>query len=192
MLSCGINTLWRTWSFWHHPTLIVFHHMRNLELCRKMLTKFVADRADNFLTATRLKSKLESADRSRVTEEVVQRASIFASTYQTKCNDTSKRQHTHKSCPSVWDPWATAGLTPFRCDFIYYTECQIPVNNITRTNMVVGIGTTLHRFIVNGDPVYLSRLSYHLPTAEIRLFSPQTYHTLYGGHSTCLGVELLR
>ena len=58
-------------------------------------------------------------------------------------------------------------------------ECQIPVNDIARTNMVVGIGTTLHKFNVDDDPVYLPCLAYHLPSAEIRLFSPQTYHTLY-------------
>ena len=51
-------------------------------------TKFVKDRVNTFLAAARLKSKLESADRSRVAEEVVQRASIFTSTYQTKCSNT--------------------------------------------------------------------------------------------------------
>ena len=30
-------------------------------------------------------------------------------------------------------------------------------------------------------------LSYHLPFADMRLFSPQTFHTLYGGHSTVFG-----
>ena len=36
-------------------------------------------------------------------------------------------------------------------------------------------------------------LSYHLPLADVRLFSPQTFHTLYGGHSTVFGdtVEML-
>jgi len=125
----------------------------------------VEDRASTFLAAARLKSKLESADRSRVAEEVVQRANIFTSTYQTKCKDTGKRCHTFKTCPLVWDTGASAGLTPFRCDFIDYMECQLPVNDIARTNMVVGIGTTLHKFVVDGDPVYLPCLSYHLPLA---------------------------
>ena len=35
--------------------------------------------------------------------------------------------------------------------------------------------------------MYLLCLSYHFPSAEIRLFSPQTYHTLYGGHNTVFG-----
>ena len=40
------------------------------------------------------------------------------------------------------------------------------------------------RMIIDGDDFYLPCLSYHLPSAEVRLFSPQTYHTLYVGHST--------
>ena len=47
---------------------------------------------------------------------------------------------------------------------------------------------------MNGEAVYLPCLSYHLPSAEVRLFSPQTYHTLYGGHSAVFGdkaVELI-
>ena len=58
---------------------------------------------------------------------------------------------------------------------------------VTKTNMVIGIGTTLHKFIVNGEPIWLPCLSYHLPSAQIRLFSPQTYHTLYGGHRVVQG-----
>ena len=30
-------------------------------------------------------------------------------------------------------------------------------------------------------------LSYHLPLADVRLLSPKTFHTLYGGHSTVFG-----
>jgi hypothetical protein len=52
---------------------------------------------------------------------------------------------------------------------------------------VIGVGTTLHKFKIDGQDIFLPCLSYHLPSAEIRLFSPQTYHTLYGGHSTVGG-----
>ena len=53
--------------------------------------------------------------------------------------------------------------------------------------MVVGIGTTLHKFLVDGNELFLPCLSYHMPTADVRLFSPQTYHTIYGGHSVVTG-----
>ena len=65
-----------------------------------------------------------------------------------------------------------------------YMECQTPVNDIARTNMVIGIGTTLCKFWVNGEAIYLPCLSHHLPSAEVHLFSPQTYHKLHGGHSS--------
>jgi hypothetical protein len=55
----------------------------------------------------------------------------------------------------IWDTRASAGLTPFRSDFINYVECKIDVCNITKVNKVVGIGTTLHKFVdKNGNYVY--------------------------------------
>jgi hypothetical protein len=53
--------------------------------------------------------------------------------------------------------------------------------------MVIGMGTTLHKFSIKGEPIWLPCLSYHLPNAEVRLFSPQTYHTLYGGKRDVFG-----
>jgi hypothetical protein len=158
-----------------------------------VLTKFVEDRADTFLAATRLTSRLESADRATAAEEVVQRANVFSSTYQTKDVEGKKWRYTYKTCPLVWDTGASAGLTPFWCDFIDSMKCQILVNDIARTNMVTGIGTTLHKFWMNGEAIYLPCLSYHLPSGEVRLFSPQTYHKkLYGGHSSVFGDRVVK
>ena len=122
----------------------------------------------------------------------MQRAHIFSSTYQTKDVDGKKWRHTFRTCPLVWDTGASAGLTPFKCDFIDYMECKISVKDIARTNMVIGIGTTLHKCWVNGEAIYLPGLSYHLPSAEVRLFSPQTYHKLYGGHSSVFGDRVMK
>ena len=90
-----------------------------------------------------------------------------------------------EKCPVVWDTGASYGLTPFRCDFIDYEEVHLPVQDIAHTNYVVGIGTVMWKFkAINGDPIYLPILCYHLPTADIRLLSPQTYHQLHGGESS--------
>ena len=35
--------------------------------------------------------------------------------------------------------------------------------------------------------MYLPCVSYHLPTTDVRLFSPQVYHQLHGGHSVVTG-----
>ena len=49
--------------------------------------------------------------------------------------------------------------------------------------MELELGTTLHKFVDDaGNDVYLPCVSYHLPTTDVRLFSPQVYH-LYGGLS---------
>ena len=58
---------------------------------------------------------------------------------------------------------------------------------------MVGIGTTLHKFVdSNGNHVYLPCVSsYHLPTTDVRLFSPQIYHQLHGGHSVVNGNEVV-
>ena len=63
----------------------------------------------------------------------------------------------------IWDTGASAGLTPFRSDFIKYVECEIDVRDITKVNKVTGIGTMLHRFVdTKSNDVYLPCGSYHL------------------------------
>ncbi len=117
--------------------------------------------------------------------QAVSRANHFA--LEAKPPDV---QATFKNCALVWDTGASFGLSPFRGDFIDYIKCRIPVKDISKTNMVIGIGTTLHKFMIDGEPIWLPCLSYHLPSAEVRLFSPQTYHTLYGGHSAVMGDQV--
>ena len=82
----------------------------------------------------------------------------------------------------VWDTGSSYGLTPFKSDFIYYVECDIPVKDVTKVNKVIGIGTTLHKFIeINGQDIFLTCISYHLVQTYVYLFSPQTYHQMHGG-----------
>ncbi len=107
----------------------------------------------------------------------------------------------HRSAPDridpktfilIWDTGAYAELMPFWSDFIDYVECEIDVRDITKVNKVVSIGTTLHKFMDNnGNHVYLPCVSYHLTTTDFRLFSPQIYHQLHGGHSVVNGNEVV-
>ncbi len=92
----------------------------------------------------------------------------------------------------IWDTGASAGLMPFWSDFIDYDKCEIDVCNITKVNKVVGIGTMLHKFVDNNNNhVYLPCVSYHLSSTDVRLFSPQIYHQLHGGHSVVNGNEVM-
>ena len=84
----------------------------------------------------------------------------------------------------VWYTGDPYGLTLFRSDFIDHEECSITVKDVTKVNRVTGIGTTLHKFIErNGQDIFLPYISYHLTQTDVRLFSPQTYHQMHGGHS---------
>ncbi len=92
----------------------------------------------------------------------------------------------------IWDTGGSAGLTPFRSNFIDYVECDIDVRDVTKVNKVIGIGTTLHKFVGGtGNDVYLPCVSYHLPSTDVRLFSPQVYHQIYGGHSIVNGDKVI-
>jgi len=76
------------------------------------------------------------------------------------------------------------GLTPFREDFINYEEVEIEVQDIAHKNKVVGVGTVMWKLTAtNSDTVYMPLVCYHLPTADIRLMSPQSYHQRHGGMS---------
>ena len=126
--------------------------------------------------------KLEVKEHGDKAQHTVNRASLFALEL-----GQGIRKATFWNCPLVWDTGASFGMTPFCGDFIDYVECRIPVKDISKTNMVIGTGTTLHKFTVNDKPIWLPCLSYHLPSAEVRLFSPQTYHNLYNGNSMVQG-----
>ena len=68
-------------------------------------------------------------------------------------------------------------MTPFRSDFIDYVEADIALQDVTKINNVIGIGTTLHNFKNDkGKDVFLPCVSYNLPTTDVRLFSIQIYH----------------
>ena len=61
-------------------------------------------------------------------------------------------------------------------------KCNIPVKDVNKVNMVIGIRTTLHNFIdSNGQDIFLPCISYHLTQTDLGFFSPQTYHQIHSG-----------
>ena len=82
----------------------------------------------------------------------------YGGTYENQISFSTGLQDP-KSLILIWDTGTSYGLTPFRSDFIDYVKCEIPVRDVTKVNTVVGIGTTLHKFIdINGNPVSSSLL----------------------------------
>jgi hypothetical protein len=87
--------------------------------------------------------------------------------------------------PVVFDSGASFGLSPFINDFISYEETNITVKGVASENTVVGYGTVLYRCIADdGSTCFIPGLAYHLPSTDIRLFSPQAYFQHYGGFAT--------
>jgi hypothetical protein len=134
----------------------------------------------DFLKIYRLLSTFSTVDHVKNAQFCVNRVNTHCGTYggpyenRTSC---STGPQDPKSLILIWDTGASYGLTLFRSDFIDYVKCEIPVRDVTKVNTVVGIGTTLHKFTdINGNPVYLPCVSYHLPETDVHLFSPQTYH----------------
>ena len=100
-------------------------------------------------------------------------------------NRTYNNRERKKSQGSIffWDTGASFELATFRSDFIDYVEADIPVKDVKNINRVIGIGTMLHRFQNDqGKDTFSPCVSYHLPTTDVRLLSPQTYHQMHGGN----------
>jgi len=141
------------------------------------------------LSATKLTNQFGTLSLEEGVQSTVQCLNMLHVPSTSNASHTANRA-TFNNCPLVWDTGASFGLTPFRGDFLDYVECKITVHDLACVNNVIGIGTMLHKFKFNGHYIFLPCLSYHLPLAEVWLFSPQTYHTLYGGHSTMCGDKI--
>ena len=76
-------------------------------------------------------------------------------------------------------------------DFIDDVKCNTPVKYIIKVNTVIEIGTTIQKFVdANGKYLFLPCISYHLPTTDALLFSPQKHHQLHGSHSIIKGLNV--
>jgi hypothetical protein len=124
-------------------------------------------------------------------QSVANHLDVFRCSLESKtvpCNHSGS----FKSTPLVWDTGTSLGLTPYRADFIDYLEVNIPVKDVTKMNYVVGIGTVIFRFQNDkGEDVFLPCVAYHLPTADIFLFSPQTYLHMHDFSSTITGKQVV-
>ena len=131
------------------------------------------DGSQYFLSFPRLIDKFTEMEHLKNIETLCQRLAINSDRSLDKRTYNDRENKNPKDIILVWDTGASFGLTPFRSDFIYYVEADIPVKDITKINQVVGIGTMLHKF---KNDISLTFVSYHIPTTYIRLFYPQTYH----------------
>ena len=146
------------------------------------------DGSQDFLSLPRLMSTFKNMDHAQNVQHLCQRLAVLSDRSLENRTFNASNKIDPKSLILIWDTGASFGLTPFRSDFIDYVEADIAVKDVTKVNRVIGIGTTLHKFQNDkGKDVFLPCVSYHLPTTDVRLFSPQTYHQMHGGHSILCG-----
>ena len=89
--------------------------------------------------------------------------------------------------PLVFYTGASGGLTPFRSDFVTYEKVQFGVKGVVGKGNVIGKGLVLRKFCTRCENViYISSHAFHMPTAEIRLESPQSLFSKLGGQSQAL------
>ena len=76
--------------------------------------------------------------------------------------------------PCVIDTGCSNGLTPFKSDFIDYTDINLMMKGIRGDGQIVGTGTVLTRVRCRDNTyAYVADVKYHMPDADIRLSSPQ-------------------
>jgi hypothetical protein len=127
----------------------------------------------NYLQLPRLLSQFKSIDHEKNISSCMARVAALRGAFENR--PVSGGNLDPRSLVLIWDTGASYGLTPFDSGFIDYLESDIPVQDITRVNKIIGIGTTLHKFTnTDGKSVFLPCVSYHLPQMDVCLFSPQT------------------
>ena len=147
-----------------------------------LLTEFT--KSINPLSFIHQVKALSEGDHHHDVQPTVNRMNMFRARFLESGGCLKHNDLAFTSMPMVWDTGASFGLTPFREDFIDYEPCRIPVMDIKSTNYVIGVGTVLWKVKdTDGRLVYVPGIAYHLPTAEIRLTSPQSYHQRWGGRS---------
>ena len=153
------------------PSIYPHFHM-NQEVPDATLESF-CDGSRYFLSFTRLMAKFTEMDHVPIVETLCQLLAILSNhsldkiTYNTFDNKNPKDQIL------IWDTGASFGLTPFRSGFIDYVGADIHVKDVTNINQVIRIGTMLHKFQnYQGEDIFLPFVSYHIPTIDVRLFSP--------------------
>ena len=73
-----------------------------------------------------------------------------------------------KSTMLIWDNGVSFGLNSFKSDFIDYVESVIPVQNFTKVNWFIDIGTLIHKFDgTNGTTCYLPCVPYYVPYTDV-------------------------
>ena len=86
--------------------------------------------------------------------------------------------------PLIIDTGASVCITPLKSDFQTYHPSTMKIKDLSSSNTVAGEGILCWTVVdVNGNHVTLTLPGYHIPTAEVRLLSPQLLLEQNGGYT---------
>ena len=119
----------------------------------------------------RLMAKFNEMKHFQNVETLFQRLDILS--------DRSLDNRTYNACDNknpkdlvlIWDTGASFGLTIFRSDFIDYIEADITVKDVTKTNWVIGIGTTFTNLKMTKGGTYYFLVSLTIYLQQMYVFS---------------------
>ncbi len=118
----------------------------SIEIKSSTINKFCYDNHD-FLALSRLVNSFSDREfHAKNNKSCLSRAAVLCGMYDVHHAGCTKDP---KTMVLIWDTGASAGLTPFRSDFIDYVEVDFEIRDVTKANKVAGIGTTLHKFVDN-------------------------------------------
>ncbi len=144
----------------------------------------------DFCSLPRLLQHLDSHQSQSTISSTIQCMNLFWSSPHFHCI-LEYTSHSLDDTILVYDLGASAGLILFKPGFFNYVKCSIPVCDISKVNEVIGIGTTIHKFVnTKGQFVYLPQVAYHFPSSKVCLFSPEVFHENCGRKSIIFGGQL--
>jgi len=85
----------------------------------------------------------------------------------------------------IVDSGASVCISPHRSDFVTYNKSDMKIKDLSSSNKVAGEGIVRWNLEDSlGNPVEVEVLGYHIPTAEVRLLSPQILLKTIGGKAS--------
>ncbi len=92
----------------------------------------------------------------------------------------------------IVDSGASVCITPHKSDFISYQDSNMKIKDLSSSNLVSGEGILRWPFQgTNGKTISIKVVGYHIPTAKVKLLSPQVLLQTVGGHAfqTVQGID---
>ena len=100
-------------------------------------------------------------------------------------------QDLHTTPLLIVDSGASKCITPLRSDFVKYRSSTATIHGLASTCHVAGEGIVSWNVIdTEGNQVPIKLPGYHIPTAEVRLFSPQDFFKRFDGYSILNALKL--